>query len=341
MAVTIKEVADLANVSRATVDKVIHHRPGVKKETTERVLTILKELNYQPNLIGQALVNSKNPHKLGVILTPEYNTYIQYTLKGIRKAEKEFSNFGIDVIVKMLTSIEPAELISILNEFDTMNISGLALLPIDDKQVKTKINQIAENGTAVVTFNSRLENLSEICFVGQDHFKGGKIAAGLMEKIVSEEEEVGVIISSQHLSCHKDRLAGFNSRIAESKVPFHIIDIQENQDRKEDAFRITLEYCNKFPNLKGIYLAGGGITGVASALSLANTKNRIRVVCHDLLPESQSLLKEGVVDFVLGQSGFQQGYQIIKILFNYLVKEQTPKNRFYEIPVEIITGDLL
>ena len=88
MAVTIKEIADLANVSRATVDKVIHHRPGVKKETEERILTILKELNYQPNLIGKALVNSKNPFKLGIILTPEYNTYIQS-----KESEEQKKNF--------------------------------------------------------------------------------------------------------------------------------------------------------------------------------------------------------------------------------------------------------
>lgn len=341
MAVTIKEIADLANVSRATVDKVIHHRPGVKKETEERILTILKELNYQPNLIGKALVNSKNPFKLGIILTPEYNTYIQYTLKGIRRAEKEFSHFGIDVTVKMLTSLEPVELMSILNEFQAMHISGLAILPMDDAQVKAKINQIAGEGTAVVTFNSRLRGIDEICFIGQDHYKGGRIAAGLMEKIVPEEGDIGVIISTKNLSCHQDRLSGFTTRIAESKIPLSIVDIQENQDRKEDAFRITLEYCNKYPNLKGIYLAGGGITGVASALSLSNNKSRIKLICHDLLPESSTLLKNGIVDFVLGQSAEEQGYQLIKILFDFLVKEQTPKDQFYEIPVEIITGEMV
>lgn len=341
MAVTIKEIAELANVSRATVDKVIHRRPGVKKETEERILTILKELNYQPNLIGKALVNSKNPYKLGIILTPEYNTYIQYTLKGIRKAEKEFTQFGIDVTVRMLTSLDPVELMSILNEFQEMNISGLAVLPMDDAQVKAKINQIAKSKTAVVTFNSRLEGIDEICFIGQDHYKGGRIAAGLMEKIIPEQGDIGVIISTKNLSCHQDRLSGFTERIAESKMPLSIIDIQENQDRKEDAFRITLEYCNKYPDLKGIYLAGGGISGVASALSLSSNKSRIKIICHDLLPESSTLLKNGAVDFVLGQSAIEQGYQLIKVLFDYLVKEQTPKDRFYEIPVEIITGEMV
>lgn len=60
MPVTIKEIAALANVSRGTVDKVLNNRPGVKDTTREKVLKIAKQLNYQPNFIGKALVHSRD-----------------------------------------------------------------------------------------------------------------------------------------------------------------------------------------------------------------------------------------------------------------------------------------
>ena len=59
MAVTIKQIAELAEVSRGTVDKVLNGRPGVKAETKDRVLRIAKELDYKPNYLGKALVRSK------------------------------------------------------------------------------------------------------------------------------------------------------------------------------------------------------------------------------------------------------------------------------------------
>jgi len=71
LSVTIKEIAEMANVSRATVDKVINNRPGVKKETQEKILAILNEMNYEPNLIGKALVLSKSPIRLGIIVSSE------------------------------------------------------------------------------------------------------------------------------------------------------------------------------------------------------------------------------------------------------------------------------
>ena len=113
MGVTIKQIAELANVSRGTVDKVLNNRPGVKDETKQKILQIAKELHYQPNFLGKALVQSKEPTKLGIILTPDYNPYIQAMLNGIRQAKEEFAPFNLNISIKMLTTLEPAELVNL------------------------------------------------------------------------------------------------------------------------------------------------------------------------------------------------------------------------------------
>ena len=341
MSITIKEIARLANVSRATVDKVIHDRPGVKKETRERILTILNELNYEPNLIGKALVRSGSTYKIGIILSSEYSTFIQYTLKGLRMAEKEFAPFGIEVIVKTLTSFEPAELVSILNELQNLKVAGIGLLPIDDEQVKAKLNQLAKDGIPIVTFNSHLENIDQLCFVEQNHYRGGWIAAGLMEKLLPPKGEIGVIISTQSLSCHPKRLAGFRDRVGQSKKELKILAIKENFDRKEDAFRLTLDYCHEYPTMQGIYISGGGVPGVANALALEGREQNTALICHDLYPETEELLKKDVVDFILDQDSTAQAYQVIKILFDKIVRKRNPGVAFFDIPLHIITKDFL
>ena len=140
MSVTIKEIATMAGVSRGTVDKVLNHRPGVKQETKERVLKIIKEMNYQPNFLGKALVQSKDPLKIGIILTPEYNPYIQEILKGIRDAKAEFSAFGIEVITKMLKSLDPFEQLSIIEELVAEGVQGLAVFPLNNARVIDYLN---------------------------------------------------------------------------------------------------------------------------------------------------------------------------------------------------------
>lgn len=340
MSVTIKEIAALANVSRGTVDKVLNNRPGVKASTREKIQKIADELNYQPNFLGKALVQSKAPVKLGIILTPDYNPFVHELLAGIYNAQDEFAAFGIEVITKMMTTLEPAEQISIINELVNQNISGMAVFPIDDPRVIARINQLIENQMAIITFNSKVEGIRHLCFVGQNHYKGGRTAAGLLGKISHSDSRIGVIISSYHLSCHQDRLRGFQDKLAESYPAFNILDIQENQDRKEDAFRITLEYCNKYPDLNAVYLTSGGIAGVQTALEIAGKTNQVKIVCHDLTPDTISLLKNGSVDFALGQNPELQGYQLVKTLFEFLIKNIRPQETI-EIPITIATDESL
>ena len=341
MAITINEIAKLANVSRATVDKVIHGRPGVKEETKVRIQEILDNLDYHPNLMGKALVMSKNPVKIGVILTPDYNPYVQGLLSGIAKGKREFEPFGFEVITRMLTALEPAEMISILLELENQNISGLALIPINDPAVIQKINQMQANGVKVMTFNSPLDEIKGFRYMGQDHKKAGMVAAGLMEKLLPEGGQVGVIISSAILSCHPDRLQGFSTRLAECKNPIRIVEIQENQDKREEAFRIALDYLNRYPDLDGLYLSGNGSEGVRSALMVSGFKKNIKIICHDLSSETEALLKEGVLDFVISQDARNQGYQLVRLMFDHLIKMITPSTYYYEIPIEIISREIV
>ena len=339
MAVTIKQIAKLAGVSRGTVDKVLNHRPGVKEETKLKVLKIAKEMNYQPNFLGKALVQSKEPVKIGIVLTPDYNPFIQEMLTGVQNAQKEYEVFGIEIIIKMPVSLEPAEQISILNEMENEQVAGIAIFPIGDPRVRTKINQLVDKGIALITFNSVLDGVNDMCFIGQDHKKGGRTAAGLMSKLLPNGGSIGIIISSYQLSCHQDRLQSFLEKTKETLHPLTILKVEENQDRKEDAFKITLEYLNQFPELDGIYITGGGIAGVGSAISLSAKKKKIFLICHDLIPDTLMLLKDGTVDFALGQSPEFQGYQLVKILFDYLIKKQKPPSKHIEIPITIATQD--
>ena len=291
MAVTVKQIAELANVSRGTVDRVLNNRSGVSEATRQKVLKIAKELHYEPNFLAKALVSKKESLKIGVILTPDYNPFIHDIISGINRAKKEFSAFGIEVIIKLMTSLDPSEEIRIINDLTENGVSGMAVFPLDHPNVYALLNSLIEKGIAVITFNSPAPEVKSLCFIGQDHYKGGRTAAGLMCKILPKDARIGIIISSTKLSCHQQRLLGFQNKISETRPDIKIVGISENQDKKEDAFRITLEYCNKLPDLDGIYITGGGIAGVGSALDIIDDSENIHVICHDLTEGSIHLLQ--------------------------------------------------
>jgi DNA-binding LacI/PurR family transcriptional regulator len=73
MTITIKDIAALARVSTGTVSRVINEGPGVGVETRQRILKLLKELDFQPNASAQGLA-TKRSNNIGVII-PHTGSY--------------------------------------------------------------------------------------------------------------------------------------------------------------------------------------------------------------------------------------------------------------------------
>ena len=67
MTVTLKDIAERAGVTSATVSMVINNKPNISDATRKKVLKIAKELNYYPNVISRGLATKKS-NSIGVIV---------------------------------------------------------------------------------------------------------------------------------------------------------------------------------------------------------------------------------------------------------------------------------
>ena len=59
------------------------------------------------------------------------------------------------------------------------------------------------------------------------------------------------------------------------------------------------------------------------------------------MPEDSQILKNGTVDFAIGQSARNQGYQLVKLLFDYIIKRQKPESYYIRVPITIATEDTI
>ncbi len=88
---TITDVSLLANVSKATVSRVMSGSRGVKAESREAVLRAAEELNYRPNAAAQSLANQRSDY-IGVILSSsdagQVSTYLPLLAKSLKAKGK-------------------------------------------------------------------------------------------------------------------------------------------------------------------------------------------------------------------------------------------------------------
>lgn len=339
MRVTIKRIAELSNVSRGTVDRVLNDRSGVKSEVRERVKRIAEALNYKPNLLGKALVNLNDTLRIGIILTPEDNPFIEEVKLGIQRAYNEYRHYGIEIVTRMLPSLDPAAQLAILNELVQENVQAIGMIPLDHDIIRKQTNSLVQEGIPVITFNSRIDGVDELCFIGQNHVLGGACAGGLMGRLLPGGGKIGVIISSYTLACHVDRLSGFKTRLEQKYPNAEIISVLENMDKDDLAFERTMNLINNHDDLNGIYITGGGVAGVGKALKVAQKDGVIRTISHDFVDGTAELLHDGTLFYAIGQNPQLQGYLVVKLFFDYFFKKEPPSSRYIEIPVEIATED--
>jgi LacI family transcriptional regulator, fructose operon transcriptional repressor len=86
--VKIKDVADAAGVSTATVSRVLANKPHVRQEVKARVMEVVKALNYRPNRVARSL-RSRQSTIIGLIVSDIENPFFQQVGRAVEDAAHE------------------------------------------------------------------------------------------------------------------------------------------------------------------------------------------------------------------------------------------------------------
>lgn len=340
MTITIKSIAEAANVSRGTVDRVLNDRPGVSSEVRERVQKIAEEMGYKVNLAGRALALQKKPIKIGVIILDKSDYFHSLIHKGVEKAYDEFKDLSIIIECRIMEGINVTEQIKYIQELEKENINALALAPLEEEAIRLELNRIAKKNIKIVTFNTDMSGIERLCYVGQDLMKSGRVAGQLIGNLLPNGGEVAVITGSSKIKALEERKAGFVEIIKCEYPELKIVNVVEISNAKESSYLKTMELFREYPDLNGIFITGSGIGGVGKAICELNKKN-IKFVCFDLLPETVKLIKDKKINFSITQEPFMQGYLPIKIIVEYFFQNKTPEKEYIYTKLEIKTKENL
>lgn len=96
MKVTIKDIAKMADVSTATVSKVVNNKDqNISSATRQRILDIIKEYNYVPNRIASSMITKKT-HAIGLVIPDIANPFFPEIARGV---EDVANRYGYHVIL--------------------------------------------------------------------------------------------------------------------------------------------------------------------------------------------------------------------------------------------------
>ena len=320
MALTQQQIAEMAGVSRGTVDRVLKNRGHVNPDVEERVRKIIKESGYKVNKAGAALKRSRRRLKFGVIIQSIETEFMHSLYVHLENYKEIIAEQGAEIEIYTIEGIDPERQLELLEELAGANVNGIAFSPVEDERISRKIDQITEEqGIPVVTFNSDIPDSKRMCYVGDNVFLGGRAAAGLMNILLGGSGKVLLITGSEVVFAHRKRKEGFIAELELIENDLEIINAKSGDDNDQKMYDIVMTAFSSDPEIKGIYTTANGRNekGACTALKELGLDGKIKMVCHDSTEGNIRNLKAGIIDFIIDQDPERQAKQPIDILLEY------------------------
>jgi ABC-type sugar transport system substrate-binding protein len=168
---------------------------------------------------------------------------------------------------------------------------------------------------------------ARIATVNQDHYNAG-YAMG--ERIAAIHPDGGKVMLSWCTAGAvplEKRMAGVKDGIADSNPKIEVVDPILNYGTVEADVPNNIEAAYLAnPDVVGIYSVDGYSTGITKFIQNNNLKGKVKGGGWDLLQINLDGVKDGTIEFCLGQDPYSQGFFPIASLWLYLEKGVVPKN---------------
>ena len=295
---TLIDVAKAAGVPRATVDRVLNTRPGVRDRTREIVLQTAQRLGY----IGDSEANGARGGSLELdfILPAGTNSFMEELRQQLERQGNQAPE--IRSRVHSIEGFNPFTLADKLRDLEGRS-NGAGIVGLDHPAVREAIRSTSRSGVPVITLLSDIHHVPRVGYVGIDNRSAGRLAGYLMGRLLGPgRHKVALFAGSLSYRGHEEREMGFRHILVEEFPNLDVIDLTEVRDDNERAYVAARNHLEEHPDIAAIYNIGAGNRGVARALEEKGLAASVIFVGHELTPHTKRFLLSGVMDVAIDQN---------------------------------------
>jgi LacI family transcriptional regulator len=229
--VTIKQVAQKAQVSVGTVSNVLSGSSAVGAALRARVERAIRELNYHPDHIARSL-KSRRTKTIAAVISDITNPFFPLVARGAEDAASKR-----DYLLTVFNTDDQFErerqIFSVLR---TRRVDGVLVVVSPDSERGTHLADTIAAGVPVVCLDRAPAHLAADSVV-VDNVKGARMCVHHL--IAMGHERIGVITGPPALQTARDRLKGYRVALREAGIPFDSLLVREGDFRFDGGYRMT------------------------------------------------------------------------------------------------------
>jgi LacI family transcriptional regulator len=257
---TIREVAESAGVSYATVSHVINNTRLVSRETRERVLTAMEQLNYRPNALARSLRQGKT-NTIGLVLPDSANPFFAEISRGI---EDEAFKKGYSVFL-CNTELDIQRELFYVDVLSKKQVDGIIFVAAGDQA--DSLDFLLRRNMPVVMIDRDVPNV-EVDAVLTDHQLGGFLATHHLIEL--GHKRIACIAGPSSITPSAERITGYRKAIEEAGIPYDTNLIIRGDYHAQSGMEITHSILKMNPRPTAIFalndlMALGALRAAAEA----------------------------------------------------------------------------
>lgn len=338
--ITIRQVAEKANVSIGTVDRILHNRGRVSEVTRQKVLNLVKELGYKPN-IHASLLSARKTIRI-VVIIPYFQSEEFWSLvyDGIKRAEKEHSSYKLNIDTLYYNQFDGESFNDTCSQCINLKPDGVILSPIH-KEASARFVQTLENCDIPVVFvDTSVENCNYFAYFGIDLFASAYIAADLMftqDTRINKIANFNIKTENNFYSeAFRKREQGLIQYMKDHKINCEILNCLISPSDFLTNVKIFDEFFKNHPDVHHAITMTSRIHILTDWMDIRGKKD-LHIIGYDMTSANIRALRKGAIDFLIAQRTDIEAYSATKALIDYLTLGLKPAKRDNLFPIDILT----
>ncbi|MGR6980938.1 substrate-binding domain-containing protein [Testudinibacter sp. P27/CKL/0425] len=259
--VTIRDVAKCANVSVATVSRVLNAHPSITNKTREAVLSAVQQLGYYPNANAQALASQSND-TIGVVVTDVTDSFFAILVKSVDQVAA-LHNRNILIGIGYHDPEKEKQAIDLLLK------KRCNSLVVHSKALSDEVlSDYLTRHPGMVIINRTIPGFEHRC-IALNNEKGTYLATTTL--IRHGHHSIGYIGSNHHISDEVERKSGYIKALSDNALPIHCHAIANSSPDYQGGEEAMIKLLSYNSNLTAVVCYNDSMA--AGALSILNENN--------------------------------------------------------------------
>lgn len=332
---TMSDVAALAGVGSATVDRVLNERGNVREDVRKKVIDAARSLGLRRQLPP----SYKPTIRINLILPRPTLPLLASMAEEFKKIARNLER-SILLQVSTLADEKPQTIAAALK---STLCDAVIVYAQDHPLIREAIEILHDRDVPVVTMISDVLGTRRLAYAGTNQYAAGRSAGFFVGNMARQGGPAIILCNQLGFQSHAQRVEGFRDYLKQNAPNIEIARIVEGLDDRSRSQALLETAFREIPDAVAVYNVGAANLGVRAAIERNILNERPLFIGHELTKYTSQMLRDGIMTLTIDQSPRLQAQFAIDVLLDHFGYEDVPVSSPYvsQVPIVLYTAEYI